>query len=330
MNGINYVNDFLNENGNSSSSSSSSISSSSMEEGIVLNHALNILSQVFGWTYFILWTIAFYPQIYLNWKKKSIKGLSFDCVALNLCGYIAYSIYNCCFLWSDEIHKEYFKLHASSTQIPVAINDAVFALHGFFFIFVVVLQIFIYGSEGQSMTMPTIVGLAIGSVSVIVVTIVAACGKIMWIYVLYYLSICKFVITVVKFSPQVYMNWKNKNTKGWAIEQVFPDLGGAIFSFLQMVVVSINTHDWNTYFGNPIKMFLSVLTLAYDSIFLIQHFIVYRKNNKLLDLKAQYTAIINDEYDEDDENIDKIIDYGNENTSINKAREDQASLNNFY
>lgn len=300
--------------------------SSSIDDGsgVVLNHALTVLAQVFGWTYFVLWTIAFYPQIYLNWKKKSIKGLSFDCVALNLCGYIAYSIYNCCFLWSDEIHKEYFKLHSSSTQIPVAINDAVFALHGFFFIFVIVVQIFVYGSEGQTMTIPTKIGLVIGWLSVAVVVIVAAFGKLMWIYVLYYLSVCKFVITVVKFSPQVYLNWKNKNTKGWSIEQVFPDLGGAVFSFLQMVVVSINTHDWNTYFGNPIKMFLSILTIVYDGIFLTQHFIIYRKNNKLLDLKAQYAPIINDEIDDDDDEdktIDEFIDYGNKDASINKMKE---------
>ena len=304
----------------STTSSSNNNTDSSFEHSVVLNHSLTVLSQMFGWIYFVLWTVAFYPQIYLNWKRKSIKGLSFDCVGLNLCGYIAYSIYNCCFLWSDEIHREYFKIHPSSTQIPVAINDAVFALHGFFFIFVIIVQIFIYGSEGQSLTLPTTIGFVIGWTSVAVVTIVAACGKLMWIYVLYYLSLCKFVITVVKFSPQVYLNWKNKNTRGWSIVQVFPDLGGAIFSFLQMVVVSINTHDWNTYFGNSIKMFLSILTVAYDSIFLVQHFVVYRKNNKLLEQESEYTSIENGGPDSDGESEKTLTNYPNEETSINRSR----------
>ena len=257
-------------------------------ESPVLSHALTVLSQVIGWIYFVLWAFALYPQIYLNWRRKSVEGLSFDYLAFNLSGYIAYSIYNCCFLWSDEIHREYFKIHSSSTQVPVAINDAVFALHGFFFTFVNIMQIFIYGRQGRSLALGTVIGLGVGWTSVAVVAIVAACGKLMWIYVLYYLSFGKLLITVIKYSPQVYLNWKNKNTRGWSIVQVFPDLGGAIFSFLQMVVMSINTRDWNTCFGNPTKVFLAVLTIAYDSIFIIQHFVIYRKNNKLLE---QYTPV---------------------------------------
>ena len=299
-------------------------SSDSIYEDQVLSHALTVLAQVIGWIYFVMWAFALYPQIYLNWKRKSVEGLSFDYLAFNLSGYIAYSIYNCCFLWSDEIHREYFKIHTSSTQVPIAINDAVFALHGFFFTFVNILQIFIYGRQGRSLALGTVIGLGIGWGSVVVVILVAASGKIMWIYVLYYLSMGKLLITIIKYSPQVYLNWKNKNTRGWSIVQVFPDLGGAIFSLIQMVIVSINTRDWNTCFGNPTKLFLGILTIVYDSIFIVQHFVIYRENNKRLAMEAQYEPVENggENGDEDDEiaqtsvnNYDTI-----EYTSINKTQ----------
>ena len=32
--------------------------------------ALNILSDIVGWIYFIAWSVSFYPQIYENWRRK--------------------------------------------------------------------------------------------------------------------------------------------------------------------------------------------------------------------------------------------------------------------
>ena len=31
---------------------------------------LDIFSQVIGWIYFAAWSVSFYPQVYLNWKRK--------------------------------------------------------------------------------------------------------------------------------------------------------------------------------------------------------------------------------------------------------------------
>ena len=32
--------------------------------------ALNIISDIVGWIYFIAWSVSFYPQIYDNWRRK--------------------------------------------------------------------------------------------------------------------------------------------------------------------------------------------------------------------------------------------------------------------
>jgi cystinosin len=37
--------------------------------------------------YFCAWSISFYPQAYLNWRRKSVVGLSLDFQLLNLLGF---------------------------------------------------------------------------------------------------------------------------------------------------------------------------------------------------------------------------------------------------
>jgi cystinosin len=55
--------------------------------------ALTVLSQVVGWVYFFAWSISFYPQIYLNWKRKCVTGFSIDFAMYNFTGFSAYSAY---------------------------------------------------------------------------------------------------------------------------------------------------------------------------------------------------------------------------------------------
>ncbi|VDK53168.1 unnamed protein product [Cylicostephanus goldi] len=49
---------------------------------------------IVGWAYFTAWSISFYPQILLNIQRKSVIGLNFDFLALNIVGFAAYSAYN--------------------------------------------------------------------------------------------------------------------------------------------------------------------------------------------------------------------------------------------
>ena len=43
---------------------------------------------------------------------------------------------------------------------------------------------------------------------------------------------CKIGITLLKYCPQVYLNFKRKSTVGWSIENIILDFGGGFFSFL--------------------------------------------------------------------------------------------------
>jgi len=43
---------------------------------------------------------------------------------------------------------------------------------------------------------------------------------------------CKAAITLVKYMPQVYLNWKRQSTVGWSLENVMLDFSGGAFSFM--------------------------------------------------------------------------------------------------
>ena len=89
--------------------------------------ALATFSEVIGWVYFVAWSVSFYPQIIVNFRRKryallgdskievhtfreyrfeniecvlkvfffcSVAGLSFDFLALNITGFLCYTIFN--------------------------------------------------------------------------------------------------------------------------------------------------------------------------------------------------------------------------------------------
>lgn len=58
--------------------------------------ALRLLSMVLGWSYFVAWTISFYPQVILNYRRQYVGGLSIDFAVLNVLGHCEYQ--PCCLL----------------------------------------------------------------------------------------------------------------------------------------------------------------------------------------------------------------------------------------
>lgn len=83
---------------------------------------LNIFTIVVGWIYFAAWSVSFYPQIYTNWRRKSVVGLNFDFLMLNILGHSCYSVYNVLFFWSHDVQNEYRENNPHSV-IPVLLND---------------------------------------------------------------------------------------------------------------------------------------------------------------------------------------------------------------
>jgi cystinosin len=87
-------------------------------------------------------------------------------------------------------------------------------------------------------------------------------------------------VTVVKYIPQAWANYRRKSTTGWDINQILLDLSGAFLSLLQLVIDCSLQSDWSGLTGNPVKFGLSNITIIFDIFFITQHYVLYRKRSE--------------------------------------------------
>ena len=110
----------------------------------------SVVSAIFGWIYFLCWSISFYPQAFQNWKKKrytklnkSVTGLSVDYMVASVIGFFCYSVFALGMYAIPSIRKEYRDKHDNNDNL-VALNDVIFAVDAFFITSFMLIQIFIY------------------------------------------------------------------------------------------------------------------------------------------------------------------------------------------
>lgn len=245
---------------------------------VLKNWGLDTFSIVIGWVYFVAWSVSFYPQIYINYKRKSVVGLNFDFLYLNVIGFTLYAGFNLGLYFIPEIKAEYSDRYPRGLN-PVQVNDIVFALHATFACIITIVQCNLYerGDQRVSRVAKGIIG--VFAIFIIISVIIAACDVIHWLDFLYYCSYVKLTITLIKYMPQAYMNYKRKSTIGWSIGNIFLDFTGGTLSMLQMILNSYNYDDWVSIFGDPTKFGLGLFSVIFDIFFIIQHYVLYRNSN---------------------------------------------------
>ncbi|KAF5306125.1 hypothetical protein FQR65_LT07401 [Abscondita terminalis] len=244
---------------------------------VLKNEVIDIVSQISGWIYFVTWGLSYYPQIYINFKRKSVVGLSFDFLALNIVGYISFGIFIQNLYFAPAMQDEYFEKN-SRGLIPVKVNDVVYNLHGIFAVLFTIFQCFIYERGTQVISIPTRVILGLIGIFYVVLFILRGVSVIQWLDFLYYSSYVKLLITVLKYIPQAFMNYKRKSTLGWSIGVVLLNLIGGICSLGQMIFDSYNYDDWLSIFGNPTKFGLGLFTVLFQIVFIVQHYVLYKND----------------------------------------------------
>lgn len=243
---------------------------------------LSVLSLICGYMYTIAWSLSFYPQAILNWQRKSVRGLSFDFLNYNFLGFFAYSLFNGGFYWNKSVQQEYFERHPNADNIPVQLNDVLFAFHALVITTFTIGQTFIYERGPQNR--PSIVALLTAAslwLASYALLFFVLFQKVELLDYLYWFSYVKLFITFVKYVPQAYSNYKRKSTVGWSIYQVTLDFTGGILSLLQSCINAINYSDPSQIIGNPSKFGLALFSLGFDTIFMIQHYYLYPVREKL-------------------------------------------------
>jgi cystinosin len=76
------------------------------------------------------------------------------------------------------------------------------------------------------------------------------------------------------------VNYKRKSTIGWSIYPILLDFAGGWLSLAQLVIDSALQNDWTGVTGNPVKFGLGNITIVFDIIFFLQHYVLYRDPKK--------------------------------------------------
>ena len=225
------------------------------------------LSNILGYTYFVAWSISWYPQIILNYNRKETDGLSVDLSILVVLGFLAYTVYTSAFFWSSSI-KEIYSDHHNGEEVLVQSNDVAFCIHA------LIMSIFTLGQIGyydgfrkrppaKATVMFVLISLAITALYALLI-LVAHRGFFSWINFLYGLSYLKVIITFIKYFPQAFLNYSRKSTVGWNVWSVVLDFFGGLLSLLQLVLDCWNKNDFSGITGDIPKFFLSLLSMSFD------------------------------------------------------------------
>lgn len=236
------------------------------------------LSRVLGWVYFLAWSTSFYPQVFLNRERQSVAGLSFEFLYLNLWGFLCYSIFNSAFYFSQDVRKQY--RDQFGTENVVQLNDVFFGIHAIIITLYTIYQTWLYKLIPQ----PRVANWAklyIGSTVLVSIALLVLTwiGAVKVLHLLYFLSYVKMGVTLIKYIPQAIMNAQRKSTAGWAIGTVLLDFIGGIFSMAQQFIDSLLQGDWTGLYGNPVKLGLAVLSIFFDVLFMIQHYVLYPESH---------------------------------------------------
>jgi cystinosin len=113
------------------------------------------------------------------------------------------------------------------------------------------------------------------------VAIQISTGALLLLDGLYYLSGVKMAISLVKYIPQLLFNAKRQSTVGFSIANILLDLGGGVFSFLQILIDGIARGNFTVVIGNPVKFGLGFTSIIFDLAFIYQHYWLYTERENL-------------------------------------------------
>ncbi|MEW5313942.1 MAG: hypothetical protein WDW38_005472 [Sanguina aurantia] len=193
-----------------------------------LPHPVARLSAIIGWTYFACWSLSFYPQVFDNFRRKSVEGLR-----------------------STRPTPPLLQTHCCR-RIPQLSRTCALVVTGCV--------------------------LGCGTYSAVLLFGPSDCGASI-MSVLYALSYLKLSISLYKYVPQVILNHTRRSTVGWSIHNVLLDISGGLLSLLQLVMDCTAKGDWHAVTGNPVKFGLGFISLFFDAIFSVQHYVLFRDSH---------------------------------------------------
>ncbi|KAL7671752.1 hypothetical protein ACOME3_006655 [Neoechinorhynchus agilis] len=108
---------------------------------------------------------------------------------------------------------------------------------------------------------------------------------------------------------KAYFNFKRKSTVGWSIGNILLDITGSVLSLLQQSLMAYNFNSIDIIFGNPVKFGLAILSMGFDCLFIIQHYVLYpqRKYNQSKTVPDENSVSLSENTDSSEQKTDISI-----------------------
>jgi cystinosin len=216
----------------------------------------------------VAWSVSFYGQIWTNYKLQSVQGFSLEYQIFNQTGYICYFVYTTTgYFFSEEYTGR------------VDLNDVLFAYHALFAVIVTSLQCCYYPRKGNQVSLWAVLlngGIWVSVLLLFTLLQTDTLRPSQYLNLVSYLGYVKLAISFMKYTPPAVMNCRRGSTKGWSIFNILLDLVGGICLILQVVLELLLGEISLGHGLNVAKTILAVLTIVYDSIFIIQHYVLFR------------------------------------------------------
>ncbi|KAJ2772147.1 hypothetical protein IWQ56_001506 [Coemansia nantahalensis] len=239
------------------------------------------LSAALGWTYFVAWSVSFYPQLVLNYRRKSVEGLSIDFLVYNVYGFACYAVSNSAFFFSSSIADEYERRNGGHPNL-VRFNDLFFSYHALAISLATFAQAFAYKRATAQQPSQTAQLFFYVSAAAIALSLLLATPYT----TVYLLSFVKLGCSMVKYIPQAWLNYRRQSTVGWSIHNIILDLVGGLLSFAQLVFDAARAGHAAEALGNPVKLGMGLASIAFDLLFLTQHYYLYTTRRDANDIEA--------------------------------------------
>ncbi|KAJ1797088.1 hypothetical protein LPJ59_003351, partial [Coemansia sp. RSA 2399] len=233
-------------------------------------------------TYFVAWSVSFYPQIVLNYRRKSVEGLSIDFLVYNVYGFACYTVFNTAFFASRTIADEYARRNDGHENL-VRSNDLFFSYHALILCLVTLAQS-LYYKRSPTQRASTMARAYLCS------TLVGLLAVSLWssaYNAVYFLSFVKLGCSLIKYVPQAWLNYRRKSTVGWSIHNILLDFTGGSLSFAQLLLDAARSGNVAEAMGNPVKLGLGLVSIAFDVLFMTQHYVLYTDRYDPSDEEAQ-------------------------------------------
>lgn len=197
--------------------------------------------------FYVAWTAKFYPQLYMNFKRKTTTGLSLDSLYFSLVGYSCFAIYSACTFYEVQVFGQ-----VANHNTSLAVFELLLLFHAAIVSAILVAQKYYYdgyylsthrGRNSLSRTTNLILTcyfslntlyLTLVGIHISVRAIAVSFNE--WIISLVYSAV---IFIALRWVPQFFKIRYDKSFKGLSLSSVVLEDIGA-FALLVSVAVSSN------------------------------------------------------------------------------------------